>query len=194
MTTVVIGGHSRNVGKTSVAVGLIAAFSQYPWTAIKISPHLHAGVSGATPEFFEEPDREGRSDTSRYLAAGASRALWVRIGRDNEEAAVRRLLPVIRSSPYVLIEGNSILQFIRPDLYLLVLAYGVKEFKESARVTFRQADAVVAVVSGSSRPAWKGISIEALEGIPLFKTPDPRSIPKELVDFVQSRLSMTGPS
>ena len=34
---VAVGGHSRNVGKTSVAAGLIYAFRKYSWTAIKIS-------------------------------------------------------------------------------------------------------------------------------------------------------------
>jgi hypothetical protein len=189
MTTVVIGGHSRNVGKTSVAAGLIAAFSQYPWTAIKISSHQHAGFSEAAPgEFYEERDREGRSDTSRFLAAGASRALWVRIGEDNLESAMQRLLPIIQSCPFALVESNRILRYIHPDLFILVLRYDIEEFKDSARETLSRAHAIVAVNSGSSLPSWKGVSREALQGIPLFTTADPIRIPRRLIDFVQSRL------
>ena len=44
MAVIVVGGHSRNVGKTSVVAGLISAFSRYSWTAVKISWHRHAEV------------------------------------------------------------------------------------------------------------------------------------------------------
>jgi hypothetical protein len=189
MTTIVIGGHSRNVGKTSVAAGLIAAFSRYPWTAIKISPHEHSGISQTAPdELYEEQDSEGPSDTSRFLAAGASRALWMRVGSHNAETAVQRLLPIIKSNPFVLIESNRVLAFIDPDLYFLVLRYDIEEFKESARETLGRADALIGVGSCSLRPAWKGVSLERMRGIPLFKTSDPQCLPKGFVDFVQSRL------
>ena len=39
MALIVIGGHSRNVGKTSVVAGLIAALPEYNWTAFKITQH-----------------------------------------------------------------------------------------------------------------------------------------------------------
>ena len=41
MSLIVIGGHSRNVGKTSVVAGLIAALPEYNWTAFKITQYGH---------------------------------------------------------------------------------------------------------------------------------------------------------
>ena len=41
MSLIVIGGHSRNVGKTSVVAGLIAATPQLNWTAFKITQYGH---------------------------------------------------------------------------------------------------------------------------------------------------------
>ena len=41
MALVVIGGHSRNVGKTSVVAGIIAALREYQWTAMKITQYGH---------------------------------------------------------------------------------------------------------------------------------------------------------
>ena len=41
MATVVVGGHSRNVGKTSVVAGLIGALREYDWTAVKITQFGH---------------------------------------------------------------------------------------------------------------------------------------------------------
>ena len=36
MSVVVVGGNTRNIGKTSVVAGLIAAMPEKLWTAIKI--------------------------------------------------------------------------------------------------------------------------------------------------------------
>ena len=110
---VAVGGHSRNVGKTSVAAGLIQAFRKYPWTAIKISSHRHANLSSLKKDdeenfcdIYEEFNREGSSDTARFLAAGASRSLWMRIkdDRSDTDAAIATdpaVLPVcvVRKQP-----------------------------------------------------------------------------------------------
>src|SRR5258706_15243464 len=91
MRTVVIGGHSRNIGKTSVVAGIIAALPQFPWTAMKITQHGH-GICSESGEpcdcaidlpdcpyaIDEERDPDGRSDTARFLRVGARRSLWVR--------------------------------------------------------------------------------------------------------------------
>ena len=49
MSLIVIGGHSRSVGKTSVVAGLIAALPEYNWTAMKITQHGH-GICSADGE------------------------------------------------------------------------------------------------------------------------------------------------
>src|SRR4051812_43485190 len=83
--------HSRNVGKTSVVAGIIAALPQMNWTAAKITQFGH-GVCSVSAEpcecalnetehswsVDEEFDRGGESDTSRFLLAGAKKVLWVR--------------------------------------------------------------------------------------------------------------------
>jgi molybdopterin-guanine dinucleotide biosynthesis protein len=187
MTTIVVGGHSRKVGKTSVAAALIAAFPRYPWTAIKISSHWHDDASDVCA-VHEESDRTGKTDTSRFLAAGATRSLWVCVRENEWETAIQRLLPILQSSPFLIIESNRILQHIRPDLYILVLRYDVEDFKVSARDSFSQAHAVVAVHTCARQPAWKGILNGARAGIPVFTVEDPSEIPSGLLDLVRSRL------
>ena len=85
MALVVIGGHSRSVGKTSVVAGLISALREFDWTAVKITQYGH-GICSANGEacdcatgdhswaISEERDRSGESDTSRFLVAGAMQA------------------------------------------------------------------------------------------------------------------------
>lgn len=40
-----VGGHSRNIGKTSVVEGLIRRFRQKKWTALKITQYGHGVCS-----------------------------------------------------------------------------------------------------------------------------------------------------
>ena len=154
MAIVVIGGHSRNVGKTSVVAGLIAALPEYNWTAFKVTQYGH-GVCSLNGEachcatddhswaISEEKDRSGESDTSRFLAAGAVRSLWVR----TEQGRLAEAMPTIRrriaEAQNVILESNSILKFVRPDLYLTVLDPATPDFKRSAQEFLDRADAVI---------------------------------------------------
>src|SRR5690242_6766367 len=103
MAIVVIGGHSRNVGKTSVVAGLIAALPDYNWTALKITQFGHGECSAdgepcdCVPEercwaITEERDRSGESDSSRFLVAGAKKAFWVR----TEQGRLHEAMPAIQ--------------------------------------------------------------------------------------------------
>jgi hypothetical protein len=195
MTTVVIGGHSRNVGKTTIAAGLIRALRDYRWTAIKISSHWHGGgVPSGTerPErafhIREETDPDGNSDTSRYLAAGAARAFWVRVQANGLAPAVEALRPFLRPDSFVLIESNGILRFLRPDICVVVLRYDMDEFKESAGETLARADAAVALGDGSLSPPWKEAAKAALAHAPVFEAGDPWSIPGDLIEWARARL------
>jgi molybdopterin-guanine dinucleotide biosynthesis protein len=191
MAIVVVGGHSRKVGKTSVVSALIRALSEYRWTAIKISSHWHDAAAESADASFsisEETNRDGNADSSRFLRAGALRSLWVRVRKDGLEPAVRQLLPAIQPGPSVIIEGNSVLRFITPDFYLIVLRNDIEDFKDSARETLSQADAALLINTGSLPRLWKGVPHEAFDRIPGFTTDDPNKIPVELIDLVRSRL------
>ena len=39
MAVIVVGGHSRSIGKTSVVAGLIARLPEFHWTAFKITQY-----------------------------------------------------------------------------------------------------------------------------------------------------------
>jgi hypothetical protein len=193
MMTIVVGGHSRKVGKTSITAGLIKVFNRYPWTAIKISTHWHEDPPEGTSFVIHEEKTGGElSDSARFLAAGAARSFWIRIREECIEASLPVLLPVLQSSPFVIIESNCILRLIQPDLYILVLRSDVEDFKESARETLHRAHAIVMVESGVSSAAWKDLVQTSTAGIPLFSTQDPNVLPPELLDFVGPLISNPG--
>jgi hypothetical protein len=195
MATVVIGGHSRNLGKTSVVAGLIAAMPELSWTAVKITQFGHGvcSVNGescdcATDEhtqaISEEKSRAGDSDTSRFLVAGAARSLWVR----TKQGWLAEAMPDVRShlagAENVIIESNSVMKFLRPDLYIPVLDLKTADFKESAREFLDRADAVI-VHSGGDKPAWD-ISLKLLQGKRAFSITPPEYVTPELVEFVRN--------
>jgi hypothetical protein len=192
MTTIVIGGHSRKVGKTSVAVGLIRALPQYSWTAVKISSHWHeASLAGGACVIHEEKAGGAHSDSARYLAAGAARSYWIRVRDGQIASALPEILPVLRSSPFVIIESNSILRHIQPDLSIMVLRCDVDDFKDSARETLRHAHAVITIACESVSPAWRDFLRENLPAIPQFAAPDPQILPDALLAFVKSHLRIS---
>src|SRR5437016_6166418 len=183
MALVVIGGHSRSVGKTSVVAGLIAALPEFHWTAMKITQYGH-GICSANGEpcdcvtddhtraITEEHDRSGETDTSRFLVAGAQRSLWVRTRQGMLAEAMPDIRRRIAGAENVIMESNSVVRFLRPDLYLTVLDAGTADFKDSAREFLDRADAVVLhETNGTAK--WKVVSIDALTQKPVFKIEPP---------------------
>jgi hypothetical protein len=196
---VVIGGHSRNVGKTSVVAGLISALREFDWTAVKITQYGH-GICSAIGEacdcatgdhswaISEERDRSGKSDTSRFLVAGAARALWVRTEQGRLAEAIPALRQRLECAGNVIVESNSVLKFLHPDLYLTVLDPTTADFKPSAREFLDRADAVV-LHEGSGAAAWNAISLKPLAERPIFRINPPPYVTKAIVEFVRSRLA-----
>jgi hypothetical protein len=203
MAVVVIGGHSRNIGKTSVVAGLIAALPQYRWTAFKITQYGHGfcTADGApcdcqaddhTLAISAEHDASTGTDSARYLGAGAERSLWVR----SRQGLLAEALPRVRkeieachaAGGNAILESNSIMQFLRPDLYLSVLDAGTADFKESARLFLDRADALL-VVDRAISPRWKGVSMRLVGGTPQFPVAAPSYLTPEVVAFVGARLA-----
>jgi hypothetical protein len=198
MAVVVIGGHSRSVGKTSVVAGLISALREFNWTAVKITQYGHGicSVNGeacdcATADhswaISEERDRSGETDTSRFLLAGAARALWVRTEQGRLAEAMPALRLHLKSAGNVVIESNSVVKFLRPDLYLTVLDPANVDFKNSAREFLDRADAVILHATTESL-AWKAVSLKPVADRPVFCISPPPYVTPEIVKFVRSNL------
>ena len=203
MALVVVGGHSRNVGKTSVMAGLIAGLREYAWLAVKITQFGH-GICALQGEacdcatedhswaISEERNRDSGSDTSRYLQAGAARALWVRTEQGRLAEAMPALREKIATADNVILESNSVLRFVRPDVYLTVLDPATEDFKTSAQEFLDRADAVILHESadGASSVAWKSVSLRPVAGCPKFFIRPPEYVTDEMVQFVRERLAL----
>jgi hypothetical protein len=202
MAIVVVGGHSRSVGKSSVVANLIARLPQYHWTACKITQFGH-GFCTANGEPCDcqtdehtiavsvERDPTTGTDSARFLAAGARRSLWVRTRIGHLAEVMPRIRKEIEAAENMIFESNSLLQFLRPDLYLTVLDHATADFKDSARLYLDRADAVLMRTSGQElTPQWARVSLRLLEGKPRFLVTPPDEIGDDLVAFVEQRLAV----
>ena len=197
MSVVVVGGHSRNLGKTSVVAGLIAALPELRWTAVKITQYGHGicsvngescgcAVDEHTWAITEEQDRGGKSDTSRFLVAGAARSLWVRTKQGRLAAAMPDLRSELAVAENVILESNSVMKFLRPDVYLTVLDPSTADFKESAREFLDFAGAVILHEGAPGETAaWKDVSLKPAAGKPVFRIRPPQYVTGEMVEFVR---------
>ena len=190
---VVVGGHTRNIGKTSVVCSIIRATPHIEWTAMKITQYGHGVCSKdgeacgcALPDhpfaIQEERDATTGTDTSRFLAAGAIKSYWVRTASGNLGEAVPAIRRIWTSHPNTIIESNSILQFVKPDFYLAVLDFGTADFKTSSRRYLDRADAIVAV--SDTRPVWTDVADSLWCNKPIlhvtppdFNLPDSSALP-----------------
>jgi hypothetical protein len=201
MPIVVIGGHTRNVGKTSVVAGLIASLRDLHWTALKITQHAH-GLCSANAQpcdcatgdhswaINEERDRSGESDTSRFLVAGADHAWWVRTQQGRLAEAMPRIRTILDGTGNVIVESNSILRFVKPDLYLTVLDPATEDFKASAQEFLDRADALILHANSEpANPAWKKVSLKPVANRATFAISPPQYVTSEIAEFVRTYLT-----
>jgi hypothetical protein len=216
---IVVGGHTRSIGKTQLACDIIAAFPEAKWIAGKITQYGH-GVCAQNGENCDcAPDEhiyaiswEQRADTgtdsARFLAAGARKSFWLR----TKQGFLAEGMPLLRDAmrhvetesngepANFILESNTLLQFLKPSLYLMVLHPAKADFKESAQLQMDRASAFV--LRGplprshvtSEAPAWKGIPLQLLATKPQFLQYESEPLPDALKNMVRGVLGLSGVS
>ena len=158
---IVVGGHTRSIGKTQLVCDVISAFPRANWIAGKITQYGH-GVCAQNGENCDcapdehvcaihwETQADTGTDSARFLAAGARKSFWLR----TKQGFLAEGLPLLRTAlqqaieaagevPPVIVESNSLLQFLVPSLYFSVIDPSRDDFKDSARAALDRADALV---------------------------------------------------
>ncbi len=193
---VVVGAHSRNVGKTSIICSILRGTPEAEWTAVKISANRHR--KGQEPRLAEEPAlsadsvnlSDTASDTARYLAHGARRAFWLRACNDQLAMAAEQVRALSSGSANLIVESNRIVEHLEPDLYLLALDFGVEDFKDSARRLFGRADGYVVSGSRGGRSPWAGVPVEEIDLKPRYSMRPPDYRPRGLLREIRRRLGL----
>jgi hypothetical protein len=199
MAIVVIGGQAKDVGKTGVVCALISALPERRWTAIKISSahggsERRAAAVTRVMAIAEERDPTTGTDSSRYLAAGAVRAFWVRTAEGQLAQAMPGIRAAMAAAENVILESNSILGWLQPDLYATVLDPRIAAFKASALRYLDRADAILLCAETTRQPNWSGVSFKAMEHTPTFRVAPPCYDSVEFNSFVTRKLEIVGKS
>lgn len=150
---IAVSGFSSEVGKTTLMCDLLRAFPE--WEAIKVT-RGHYRSCGRDPHaccvsdlLSDEPViRSGRDqnyapgkDTGRFWDAGAANVHWVIVTDEQVERGIKEAIDRV-AAPGVLIEGNSIVDFIQADLVLMVSRASGGKIKGSARQALGHASAI----------------------------------------------------
>jgi hypothetical protein len=199
---VVVGGHSRNIGKTSVVAGLIRKLRDRHWTAVKVTQYGHgicsskgeacgceAGADAEHPFALSEEYEPSSTDSGRFLAAGAERSFWLRTPMGELARAAATVEKLLAQSANVIAESNSLLELVRPDLFLMLLDFACEDFKPSSLRFIDRADAFVVIDRGINAPLWDDIARGQWDRKPQFLVKPPRYVTAELASFVKARVA-----
>ena len=208
---IVVGGHTRSIGKTQLVCDIVAAFPATRWIAGKITQYGH-GVCAQNGENCDcapeehvsaiawERHSDSGSDSARFLAAGAKHSFWLR----TKQGYLAEGLPLLRGAlretseesgngnSAVIIESNSLMQFLKPSLYLAVVDPAREDFKESARAALNRADALVlrgALDLGrTDAPLWSKLPARLLREKPSVTQQEGQALPEPLQVLVERTL------
>jgi len=211
---IVVGGHTRSIGKTQLVCDVIAAFPHANWIAGKITQYGHGvcAQNGANCDCAPsehvcaldwETQRDTGTDSARFLVAGARRSFWLRTkqgflaeGMPYLRAALQESLGSAQNAPPLIVESNSLLQFLKPSLYFAVVDLSREDFKDSARAVLDRADAVVlrglAGDFSPAAPAWTKLPAQLLREKPSVSQREGEPLPGPLQVLVHRVLEGPG--
>jgi hypothetical protein len=92
-------------------------------------------------------------------------------------------------SQNLIVESNSLVEFLTPDLYLVVLDFAQRDFKVSSRRLLDRADACIVIERPMQDPMWSEISPAAWSGKPRFPVLPPQYVTPALAAFVDARVA-----
>lgn len=181
---VAVGGQSRKVGKSSVVEALIRAVPEAGWVAVKVSP---GGPDASRCTVRQETQPGPSGDSARFLAAGARRSYWIQVPARDYRAAVPHLERILAGAPAAIVESDSMVDLLRPDLYLMVVDLTVADLKQSTRRNLSKADAFVLAHPAAAGTRAPDELLQWVSRKPCFSVAPPDYAPPELVEWFRRR-------
>lgn len=133
---VMIGGNSRNSGKTTLACKIISKLSsEHEVIGLKVTSirpgeeDMHGNHSENNNDrfsIFEELNTGSSKDTSKMLQAGATHVYYIRVADDEIEQAVLLFLSGLNVNQVIVCESRSLRQQISPGLFLMMMRLPVE--------------------------------------------------------------------
>jgi hypothetical protein len=199
---IVVGGHTRSIGKTQLVCDVIRAFPRTEWIAGKITQYGH-GVCAQNGENCDcaptehvcaldwEENCESGTDSARFLKAGAKKSFWLR----TKQGYLAEGLPFLRqalgeaqgsemANRALIVESNSLMQFVKPALYFAVIDPLKEDFKESAQLALDRAHALVLrgelAAETAPSPLWLKLPAQLMKEKPSVIQREGEDLPQPL--------------
>ncbi len=132
-----IGGAHSGSGKTTYASLLLRKLPG--WGAIKYTKtELYTSLTDDKELLLEDG-----KDTRRMLDAGAERALWVQSPPSEIGEVLRVAVDRLSDLKGIVVEGNSAIEFLSPDIIIFILGSDPERIKKGAKGILRRADIIV---------------------------------------------------
>jgi molybdopterin-guanine dinucleotide biosynthesis protein len=147
-----IGGAHSSAGKTTYASLLLQRLRG--WGAIKYTKtSIYASITDDRDILSTE-----NKDTRRMLDSGAERVIWVQ----SPPSELGEVLPLaverLSDLKGIVVEGNSAIEFLRPDIILFIFGTERESIKESAKGILNKAHIVISEKGdcrkGSGEARW----------------------------------------
>lgn len=132
----VAGAHSGS-GKTTYASLLLKELKG--WGAIKFTrTAIYSSITDDI-EMLSIKDK----DTKMFLEAGAEKVLWVQSPVPEIKDVLSIAVERFSGLKGILVEGNSAIEFLKPDIIIFIFGRDPKRIKESSRRVLEMAEVVV---------------------------------------------------
>lgn len=136
MKIITISGAHKGVGKTALACQILKSLKGFG--AIKTTVSKKNISVTAKEKAVSTPGK----DTALLKEAGAEKVVLVSSPRKDLDWALKVALDMVSGCKGVIIEGTSVLDYIKPDIAILIKEKG-KKTKESAKKVLKKVDLVI---------------------------------------------------
>jgi hypothetical protein len=188
-TVITVSGSHSGIGKTLLAESILHVVRDF--AAIKITiEDFFTAVS-----FDDASIMVPGKDTFRLKTSGASQVVWVRTPEQHLVDTMEQALSVLGSYNGLLIEGNSIAAYIKPDLSFFVYGGGIETIKPSRLYALRNAQVIINNIRDEAidkRETEKTLrEINARAAVLSFNLSATDTLQSLLKDIIKQRLGVT---
>jgi len=137
MKVITVSGAHKGVGKTLLTELLLRNLTGF--AAIKITM---TDLQTSVTDDKEEVMIPGK-DTFRMKRSGAEKVVWVKATEESLQEAMEHALGMVGKPKGLLIEGNSILRYLNPEIAFFVIDSTIDSMKQSRVSALKKADVCV---------------------------------------------------
>jgi len=184
-----IGGAYSGIGKTTAASAVISHLTKHPIYPFSHPPKIGAIKYTKTAFYSSIVDdrsiiRQENKDTKKLLDAGSENVLWVQSPQNELDELLPLAIGRLSGLDCVIVEGNSAIEFLKPDVVIFLFDGSRGRIKPSAVRMLKMADIIV-LRDEEQRPEVNGSNTH--KSAHYCSAPDPadKKALKRLMDLIE---------